>query len=99
MAGALGKMYDALVEAAYPEFIGRNIINVKPTTEAVKRFPLAASGTAYLYGEIDRSGFQRAIVKFEFILLEYIIRRRENEENIFWNNADSAFNRHIDICV
>jgi HK97 family phage major capsid protein len=51
MAGALGKMHDTLIEAAYPEMIGRNIINVKPTTEALERFPLDEKAVAYLYAE------------------------------------------------
>jgi len=51
MVGALGRMHDTLVEAAYPELIGRNIINVKPTTETLERFPLDVKGVAYLYAE------------------------------------------------
>jgi HK97 family phage major capsid protein len=49
--GALGKMHDTLVEAAYPELIGRNIINVVPTAEAMERFPLDESAVAYRYAE------------------------------------------------
>lgn len=49
--GALGKMHDTLVEAAYPEQIGRNIINVMPTNEALERFPLDANAVAYRYAE------------------------------------------------
>jgi hypothetical protein len=51
MVGALGRMHDTLVEAAYPELIGRNIINVRPTTETMERFPLDVKGVAYLYAE------------------------------------------------
>jgi len=51
MVGALGRMHDTLVEAAYPELIGRNIINVKPTTETLERFPLDVKGVAYVYAE------------------------------------------------
>jgi HK97 family phage major capsid protein len=50
-AGALGKMHDTLVEAAYPELIGRNIINVMPTTEEMERFPLDVDAVAYRYAE------------------------------------------------
>ncbi len=50
-AGALGKLHDTLVEAAYPELIGRNIINVMPTSEALERFPLDADAVAYRYAE------------------------------------------------
>jgi HK97 family phage major capsid protein len=49
--GALGKMHDTLVEAAYPEQIGRNIINVMPTNEPLERFPLDSTAVAYRYAE------------------------------------------------
>ncbi|MEM2108745.1 MAG: phage major capsid protein [Candidatus Bathyarchaeia archaeon] len=49
--GALGRMHDTLVQAAYPELIGRQIINVKPTSEALERFPLDAKAIAYVYAE------------------------------------------------
>lgn len=51
MVGALGRMHDTLVEAAYPELIGRNIINVRPTTETMERFPLDVKAVAYSYAE------------------------------------------------
>jgi HK97 family phage major capsid protein len=50
-AGALGRMHDTLVEAAYPELIGRNIINVMPTNETSERFPLDEKAVAYRYAE------------------------------------------------
>jgi len=49
--GALGHMHDTLVQAAYPEMIGREIINVRPTTEAMERFPLDEKAVAYRYAE------------------------------------------------
>ncbi|MCW4048041.1 MAG: phage major capsid protein [Candidatus Bathyarchaeota archaeon] len=49
--GALGRMHDTLVQAAYPELIGREIIKVKPTSEALERFPLDAKAIAYVYAE------------------------------------------------
>ena len=51
MAGALGRMHDTMVDAAWPELIGRSIINVMPTTEAMERFPLDAGAVAYQYAE------------------------------------------------
>lgn len=51
MVGAIGRMHDTLVEAAYPELIGRNIINVRTTTEPLERFPLDKKAVAYLYAE------------------------------------------------
>ena len=50
-AGALGKMHDSLVESAWPELIGRNIINVRPTSEKLERFPLNSGAVAYRYAE------------------------------------------------
>lgn len=50
-ASALGMMHNTLVEASYPELIGRNIINVMPTTEAMERFPLDVDAVAYRYAE------------------------------------------------
>lgn len=49
--GALGHMHDTLVQAAYPEMIGREIISVMPTTEAMERFPLDEKAIAYRYAE------------------------------------------------
>ena len=51
MTGALGRMHDTLVQAAFPELIGRNIINVMPTTEPMERFPLDVDAVAYRYAE------------------------------------------------
>ncbi|HDD69696.1 MAG TPA: hypothetical protein ENG19_01055, partial [Candidatus Bathyarchaeota archaeon] len=48
---ALGRMHDTLVQAAYPEMIGRNIITVRPTTETMERFPLDEKAVAYRYAE------------------------------------------------
>jgi HK97 family phage major capsid protein len=51
MTGALGRMHNTLVEAANPEMIGREIITVRPTTEAMERFPLDEKAVAYRYAE------------------------------------------------
>jgi HK97 family phage major capsid protein len=48
---AIGHMHDTLVQAAYPDMIGRNIITVMPTTEPVERFPLDEKAVAYKYAE------------------------------------------------
>ena len=50
-AGALGRLHDTLVQAAYPEMIGRGIITVRPTTEAMERFTLDENAVAYRYAE------------------------------------------------
>ncbi|MCW4004608.1 MAG: phage major capsid protein [Candidatus Bathyarchaeota archaeon] len=48
---ALGRLHDTLVQAAYPEMIGRDIITVMPTTEPMERFPLDEKAVAYRYAE------------------------------------------------
>jgi hypothetical protein len=50
-ANALGRMHDMMVEAAWPELIGRGMINVMPTTEALERFPLDGGAVAYQAAE------------------------------------------------
>jgi HK97 family phage major capsid protein len=49
--GALGRLHDTLVQAAYPEMIGRSIITVRPTTDTMERFPLDEKAVAYRYAE------------------------------------------------
>jgi len=48
---AIGHLHDTLVEAAYPEMIGRDIITVMPTTEPMERFPIDEKAVAYRYAE------------------------------------------------
>jgi hypothetical protein len=50
-ASALGRLHDTLVQAAYPEMIGRNIITVRTTNESMERFPLDEGAVAYSYAE------------------------------------------------
>jgi hypothetical protein len=50
-ANALGRMHDTMVESAWPELIGRNMITVMPTSESLERFPLDAGAVAYEYAE------------------------------------------------
>lgn len=51
VAGALGKMHDAVIEAAKPALIGRELIWVLPTKEALVRFPKAKLATAHKTAE------------------------------------------------
>lgn len=48
---ALGKLHDTLIDAAYPEMIGRDITTVLSTTEPMERFPLDQKAVAYRYAE------------------------------------------------
>ena len=56
-ANALGMMHDTLVDAAWPELIGRNIINVMPTNQPMERFPLDGGAVAYKYAEHSQLRF------------------------------------------
>lgn len=94
-ASALGKMHDALVEAAYPELIGRNIINVKPTSEAMERFPLDTDAVAYRYAEgtITRlSGKKNTTVDINTNRLVDSSEEwtREFAEDASWNAMENA---------
>jgi len=48
---ALGRLHDTLVQVAYPEMIGRDLIAVLPTTSPLERFPLDLKAVAYRYAE------------------------------------------------
>jgi hypothetical protein len=48
---AVGHLQQQITQLAYPEFIGRKIINVEPTKEAVERFALAGKAVGYAYAE------------------------------------------------
>jgi hypothetical protein len=50
-AGALGYMHTQLVKCAYPELIGRKMIEVRNTKEPVEKFPINSKAVAYSYAE------------------------------------------------
>ena len=58
-AAALGRMHDVVVEAAKPALIGREMIWVVPTTEALVRFPRAKLGKAYRTAELAQTWFMQ----------------------------------------
>jgi hypothetical protein len=92
--GALGKMHDTLVESAFPELIGRNIIDVMSTNELVERFPLDVDAVAYRYAEgaVTRlSGKKNTMVD---IYTDKLVDSseewtREFVENATWNVMDN----------
>jgi hypothetical protein len=93
-AGALGRMHDTLVEAAWPELIGRNIITVRPTTEAMERFPLDAGAVAYKYAEVAitrLSGKKNSTVDISTNVLAESSEEwtREFLEDATWNVMDN----------
>jgi len=94
MVGALGRMHDTLVEAAYPELIGRNIINVRPTTETLERFPLDEKAVAYSYAEgatTRLSGKKHSTVDIQTNQLAEASEEwtREFAEDATWNVMDN----------
>ena len=95
MTGALGKMHDTLVEAAWPELIGRNVINVRPTSEALERFPLDVGAIAYEYAEgaVTRlSGKKKSTIDVSTNVLAEASDEwtREYLEDATWNVLDNA---------
>ena len=54
-AGALGKMHNVVVETAKPALIGREMMWVMPSTEAIVRFPKAKLGKAYRTAELAQT--------------------------------------------
>lgn len=55
MAGAIGRLHDVVVDAARPAIIGREIIWVLPTTEALVKFPRAKLGKAKRTAELSQT--------------------------------------------
>jgi HK97 family phage major capsid protein len=95
MASALGKMHDTMVDAAWPELIGRSIINVMPTSEVMERFPIDAGAIAYEYAEgaVTRlSGKKASIVDVNTNILADSSDEwtREYLEDASWNVMDRA---------
>jgi len=94
MVGAIGRMHDTLVEAAYPELIGRNIINVRATTEPLERFPLDEKAIAYLYAEGGATrlgGKKHSTVDIQTNILAESSEEwtREFVEDATWNVMDN----------
>jgi hypothetical protein len=48
---AVGHLQQKIVDYATPNLVGRNIINVRPTSESVERFPLDGKSVGYSFGE------------------------------------------------
>jgi HK97 family phage major capsid protein len=92
--GAVGRLHDTLVDAAYPEMIGRNIITVMPTTEPMERFPLDEKAVAYRYAEgaaTRLSGKKNGTVDVYTNVLAEASEEwtREFLEDATWNVLDS----------
>src|SRR4030066_2213500 len=93
-AGALGRLHDTLVQAAYPEMISRNIITVRPTPDPMERFPLDETAVAYRYAEGSAtrlSGKKNGTVDVYTNVLAEASEEwtREFLEDATWNVMDS----------
>ncbi|MEM3731716.1 MAG: phage major capsid protein [Candidatus Bathyarchaeia archaeon] len=98
VVGALGRMHDTLVQSAHPEMIGRNIITVRPTTEAMERFPLDEGAVAYHYAEgtaTRLSGKKISTVDIYTNILAEASEEwtREFLEDATWNVMDSMIEK------
>ena len=95
MAGALGKMHNTLVQSAWPELIGRNIITVRPTTETMERFPLHVGAVAYKYAEGAVTRLSGKKVSTVDVYTDQLAEAadewtREFIEDATWNVIDTA---------
>lgn len=93
-AGAIGRMHDTLVATAWPQLIGREIITVKPTKEAIERFPLDVDAVAYRYAEgamTRLSGKKYSTINIHTDILAEAAEEwtREFLEDATWNVMDS----------
>ena len=91
---AIGRLHDTLVQAAYPEMVGRGIITVRPTTETMERFPLDEKAVAYRYAEgaaTRLSGKKNTTVDVYTNVLAEASEEwtREFLEDATWNVMDS----------
>jgi HK97 family phage major capsid protein len=98
VVGALGRMHDTLVQSAWPELIGRNIITVRPTTETMERFPLDVGAVAYKYAEGAVTRLSGKKVSTVDIYTDQLAESsdewtREYLEDATWNVMDNAIEK------
>jgi len=90
LSGALGKIHDTVVEAAKPNLIARDIIDVRTTTEALERFPRAKKSVAYVGSEggtirIHGERYDWVDIQTNIILKDGVEWTREFAEDARWN--------------
>jgi hypothetical protein len=87
MAGALGKMHDIVVEAAKPNLIGRELVTVMPTNEALVRFPKAKLAKAYKIGEFAETFFVGEKYETQDVKVDVEIRAGAEYSKKFFEDA------------
>jgi len=90
MAGALGKIHDVVVEAAKPNLIARQIIDVRSTEEALERFIKAKKSVAYVGAEggiIRLAGerYETVDIQTNIIIKDGVEWAKEFAEDAKWN--------------
>jgi hypothetical protein len=90
MAGALGSIHDAVVEAAHPNLIARQIIDTRTTTEALERFVKAKESVAYVGAEggltrISGERYETVDIQTNIIVKDAVEWNREFAEDAKWN--------------
>ena len=90
MAGALGRIHDTVIEAAKPNMISRQIIDVRTTTEALERFPRAKKSVAYVASEggtvrIHGERYDTVDIQTNIIIKDGVEWTREFAEDAKWN--------------
>ena len=97
MAGALGSLHDTVVEAAKPNLISRQVIDVRTTTEVLERFPRAKKSVAYVASEsgtarIHGERYDTVDIQASILIKDSVEWTREFAEDAKWN----VFNRQLE---
>ena len=87
MAGALGRMHNIVVEAAKPNLIGRELVTVMPTKEALVRFPKAKLAKAYKTGEFAETFFVGEKYETQDIKVDVEVRAGAEYSKKFFEDA------------
>ena len=95
VAGALGRMHDTLVPAAWPTMISRQIIDVRASSEQMERFPIDAGAVAYKYAEGAVTRLSGKKTSFVDVYTDQLAESsdewtREYLEDATWNVMDKA---------
>jgi len=90
MAGALGRIHDVVVDAAKPNLIARDIIDVRTTSESMERFPRAKKSAAYVAAEggtvrIHGERYDWVDIQTNVYLKDGVEWTREFAEDADWN--------------